>query len=125
MLYDEAYGRIQRGHESNSKLRPPKAGTIGKRYRRMDEAAEQNERSACERSEVGTPFCCTVDFDTLEAAYGQRVLFCSSYMCSISSLLLSALHLPLRLATWLTGLIMDRNRKRDELEFRASPSFAS
>lgn len=28
------------------------AGTIGKRYRRMDE--------------VGTPFCCTVDFDTLE-----------------------------------------------------------
>ncbi|CAE7577073.1 glyQS, partial [Symbiodinium sp. CCMP2456] len=28
------------------------AGSIGKRYRRMDE--------------VGTPFCCTVDFDTLE-----------------------------------------------------------
>eukprot|EP00931_Biecheleriopsis_adriatica_P119151 TRINITY_DN94414_c0_g1_i1.p1 TRINITY_DN94414_c0_g1~~TRINITY_DN94414_c0_g1_i1.p1 ORF type:complete len:616 (+),score=143.13 TRINITY_DN94414_c0_g1_i1:114-1961(+) len=28
------------------------AGTIGKRYRRMDE--------------VGTPFCCTIDFDTLE-----------------------------------------------------------
>jgi len=28
------------------------AGSIGKRYRRMDE--------------VGTPFCCTIDFDTLE-----------------------------------------------------------
>lgn len=28
------------------------AGTIGKRYRRMDE--------------VGTPFCCTIDFETLE-----------------------------------------------------------
>lgn len=28
------------------------AGSIGKRYRRMDE--------------IGTPFCCTVDFDTLE-----------------------------------------------------------
>ena len=29
-------------------------GSIGKRYRRQDE--------------IGTPFCCTVDFDTLEDA---------------------------------------------------------
>jgi len=38
----------QRGHN----VLYDEAGSIGKRYRRMDE--------------VGTPFCCTVDFDTLE-----------------------------------------------------------
>lgn len=50
---------VQKAKELAAKLRRKgynvvydDAGSIGKRYRRMDE--------------VGTPFCCTVDFDTLE-----------------------------------------------------------
>ena len=44
------------------------AGSIGKRYRRMDEAgwSLMGPDPSLGSVQVGTPFCCTVDFDTLE-----------------------------------------------------------
>ena len=70
----EIYEKLQRRYHVTYDA----AGAIGRRYRRMDE--------------VGTPFCITVDFDTLDD---------DTYMASATPLMDPCLAMSLSIMSWL------------------------